>query len=163
MAAETMVVRSASGVLFEMDVPAEGTMARERFDQQVAKGDLSLVADPVCWVEVPLGVDGKGNAMVARKLVLAAPAGSDDESPAPVPEPTAPTEVELSADGLAPLTRDQLVRIARDAGIVTGNKGPAKLIDEILAVVAFAEAVESGPVPAEVVADQSTASAVTED
>jgi hypothetical protein len=80
-----------------------------------------------------------------------------------VPEPTAPTEVELSADGLAPLTRAQLVRIARDAGIVTGNKGPAKLIDEILAVVAFAEAVESGPVPAEVVADQSTASAVTED
>lgn len=144
MAAETMVVRSASGVLFEMDVPAEGTMARERFEQQVAKGDLSLVSDPVCWVEVPLGVDGKGNTMVARKLVLAAPAGFDDDvsSPVPVLEPAAPTEVELTAGGLAALTREQLVEVARGAGIAAGNKGAPKLVAEILEVVAFADAVE---------------------
>lgn len=157
MSAETVVVRSTSGVLFEMDVPAVGTMARERYDQQLATGDLSIVTAPTEWVEIQLGADGKGNPMVARKLVLVASAGPDDSvssAPVPAPEPGEPIEVDLTADGLAPLSRDQLVKIARDAGITTGNKGPAKLIDEILAVVAFADAVET--VPADASADVPT-------
>lgn len=147
MSAEIVVVRSTSGVLFEMDVPPEGTMPRERYEQQLASGDLVLVTVPTEWVEIQLGADGKGNPMVARKLVLVAPAGTDDpaSSPVPAPVPGGPIDVELTADGLALLTRDQLVTIAREAGITTGNKGPAKLIDQILAVVAFADAVDTGP------------------
>lgn len=34
------------GVVWELDVPAEGTIARERFDQQVADGDLVPVDEP---------------------------------------------------------------------------------------------------------------------
>lgn len=50
----TVVVRSVSGVLFEMDVPAAGH-ARERWDGQIANGELTVVTDPVVWVEVPGG------------------------------------------------------------------------------------------------------------
>lgn len=45
-----VVVRSASGVLFEMDVPAAGH-ALELWHEKLAKGDLVLVSDPVEWVD----------------------------------------------------------------------------------------------------------------
>lgn len=57
----TVVVRSASGVLFEMDVPAAGH-ALELWEEKLRKGDLEVVAAPVVWVEV-----GDG----ARQLRLA--------------------------------------------------------------------------------------------
>lgn len=41
-AGDTVFVRSTSGVILQMDVPAT-SHARERFDQSVAKGDLALV------------------------------------------------------------------------------------------------------------------------
>ena len=57
----TVVVRSASGVLFEMDVPAAGH-ALELWEEKLRNGDLEVVAAPVVWVEV-----GDG----ARQLRLA--------------------------------------------------------------------------------------------
>lgn len=50
----TVVVRSASGVLFEMDVPAAGH-ALELWNEKLAKGDLVLVDSPVEWVADPDG------------------------------------------------------------------------------------------------------------
>lgn len=38
--ADTVTVRGTGGAVWEMDVPAEGTQARARYDQQVANGDL---------------------------------------------------------------------------------------------------------------------------
>lgn len=57
----TVVVRSVSGVLFEMDVPAAGH-ARDLWDHRLANGDLVVVVDPVVWVDVAGG---------GRQLVLA--------------------------------------------------------------------------------------------
>lgn len=37
--------RGAGGVEWEIDPPAEGTQARERFDAQVTNGDLVLLED----------------------------------------------------------------------------------------------------------------------
>lgn len=53
--ADVVFVQSASGVIFEMDVPTT-VHARERFDAAIAKGDLALL-DPstVEKVEVPGG------------------------------------------------------------------------------------------------------------
>lgn len=40
--------RSNSGVIFELDVPREGTMQRERHDEKVERGDLvALDVEPV--------------------------------------------------------------------------------------------------------------------
>ena len=84
--AETIIVRSTSGVLFEFDVPTTA-LAKERLDQQIAKGDLSIVPrESVEWVTKPDG------AMV---LVDRAPAPADD----------APAEEQPAADddGNAPV------------------------------------------------------------
>lgn len=42
---QTVTVRGAGGWTFEMDVPPAGTLARERFDEQLAKAELVLVDD----------------------------------------------------------------------------------------------------------------------
>jgi len=68
----TVVVRSESGVLMEMDIPV-GTLARERFDQAIANGQLSIVDTPVRWVD---GTEG------AKFLVDDVPA-----EPTPAAEP----------------------------------------------------------------------------
>jgi hypothetical protein len=68
-----VVVRSASGVLFEMDVPA-ADHARELWDHKIAKGDLVIVNDPVMWVDA-----GDG----ARVLQLAPTASPEAPSVAP--------------------------------------------------------------------------------
>jgi hypothetical protein len=131
----TIIVRSAGGSLFELDVPEDGTMAKERLDQQIERDDLAIVTDPVKWVEVPFGIDAKGETTFSRHLVL--------DVPDPDVDPAAPpAEVELTAEGLAALTRDQLVEVAREAGIAPGKKAAATLATEILDVVAFADAVE---------------------
>lgn len=73
----TVVVRSASGVLFEMDVPAAGH-ALELWEEKLRKGELQIISEPVEWVEH----DG------ARKLQLAAPAVAAEPEPDQVePEP----------------------------------------------------------------------------
>jgi hypothetical protein len=51
--------------------------------------------------------------------------------------------VELTAEGLAGLTREQLVDIAKTAGITIGNKGAERLAAEILEVVAYADALDA--------------------
>lgn len=43
MAAETVLVLGLGGATFEVDVPAEGTMRREQFDAQLARGEISIV------------------------------------------------------------------------------------------------------------------------
>ncbi len=48
--AATVFVRGAGGTIFEMDVPAEGSMARETWDGRLAKGELQIV-DEAHWVE----------------------------------------------------------------------------------------------------------------
>ena len=65
-----VVVRSVSGVLFEMDVPAAGH-ARELWEEKLRKGDLVIVSDPVVWVD---GADG------ARCLTFAPTASSEAPS-----------------------------------------------------------------------------------
>lgn len=74
---DTVVVRGSGGAIFEMDIPTAGP-ARELFDQQLARGDISIVNAPTEWVEV----DG------AKKLVLVKT--PDDE-----PEIEAPTKKRL--------------------------------------------------------------------
>lgn len=46
---DTVFVRGTGGAIFEMDIPTS-LHARERFDQQVAKGDLTVIPHAV-WVE----------------------------------------------------------------------------------------------------------------
>lgn len=41
--AETVTVRGTGGAVWVMDVPREGSSARERYDQQIANGDLQVV------------------------------------------------------------------------------------------------------------------------
>jgi hypothetical protein len=41
--ATTVNVRGEGGYVFEMDVPAEGTAAREVYDDAIAKGRLTIV------------------------------------------------------------------------------------------------------------------------
>ncbi len=71
-APQTVFVRGSGGSIFEMDVPTKG-MALERYEQALAKGDLTVV--PFAhWVD---GLDG------ARHLVA-------DEAPAVEPAKPAP-------------------------------------------------------------------------
>jgi hypothetical protein len=80
MDATTTQVRGAGGAVFEMDIPPAGTQARERFDQQVAKGDLVFVdADPRPVVEVtPPALDPELTGMrVGALRALAAERGID--------------------------------------------------------------------------------------
>lgn len=44
--AETVTVRGEGGWEFEQDVPAEGTVQRELFDDAVAKGRLVILSEP---------------------------------------------------------------------------------------------------------------------
>lgn len=76
--ATTVVVRGAGGTLFEMDVPAGGTLL-DTWNEKIASGELVIVTAPVKWVD---GLDG------AKHLVL-------DVTAEPEPEPPAePDEVE---------------------------------------------------------------------
>lgn len=90
-AVQTVTVRGAGGWTFEMDVPASGTLARERFDEQLAKAELVLVddegrtlapADVLTDVTAPAaaggGVDDGLEALSAKDLrALAADRGVD--------------------------------------------------------------------------------------
>ena len=69
--ATTVVVRGSGGTLFEMDVPAGGTLL-DTWNEKIASGELVIVTSPVKWVD---GIDG------AKHLVLDVPA-DPDETPA---------------------------------------------------------------------------------
>ena len=85
----TVVVRSASGVLFEMDVPAAGH-ALELWEEKLRKGDLVVVDAPVVWVEV-----GDG----ARQLRLASSVAAEvSEVPSEAPRRGRPPKVQASAE-----------------------------------------------------------------
>lgn len=78
--ATTVVVRGSGGTLFEMDVPAGGTLL-DTWNEKIASGELVIVTAPVKWVD---GIDG------AKHLVLDVPA-DPDETPAEVEaEPAEP-------------------------------------------------------------------------
>lgn len=75
----TVYVLGSGGTLFEMDVPAEGSMARETWDGRLAKGELQIV-DEAHWVEHADGtahlVEGKAPAAPKGKAAKVA-----DEAP----------------------------------------------------------------------------------
>ncbi|MCU0261431.1 MAG: hypothetical protein MUE78_10460 [Ilumatobacteraceae bacterium] len=73
--------KSASGVVFELDVPDEGTMQRERHDEKVAAGDL--VAIPADAVEKQVDADG------TYRWAIKAPAARATKRSAPKAEPSA--------------------------------------------------------------------------
>ena len=73
--ATTVVVRGSGGTLFEMDVPAGGTLL-DTWNEKIASGELVIVTAPVKWVD---GLDG------AKHLVL-------DVTAEPEPEPEPPAE-----------------------------------------------------------------------
>lgn len=70
--ATTVVVRGAGGTLFEMDVPAGGTLL-DTWNEKIASGELVIVTAPVKWVD---GLDG------AKHLVLDVTAEPEPEPPA---------------------------------------------------------------------------------
>jgi hypothetical protein len=82
----TVVVRSESGVLMEMDVPV-GALACERFDQAIADGRLTIVDTPVKWVETTEG---------AKRLVDVEPA-EVPTAPAQAPQDAGPVDAEPDA------------------------------------------------------------------
>lgn len=45
--AQTITVRGEGGHVFDMDVPADGTVRRKVFDRQVARGELRIVSGTV--------------------------------------------------------------------------------------------------------------------
>lgn len=81
---ETVIVRSESGVLFEMDVPV-GLLAKERFDESIATGRLTIVTTPVKWVEMTEG---------AKRLVDADTPTQAPTAPAQAPQDAAPVDTE---------------------------------------------------------------------
>ena len=70
--ATTVVVRGSGGTLFEMDVPAGGTLL-DTWNEKIASGELVIVTSPVKWVD---GIDG------AKHLVLDVTAEPDEVEPA---------------------------------------------------------------------------------
>ncbi len=83
----TVFVRGAGGTIFEMDVPSGGH-ALERWEQQLARGDLAIVSAAE-WVTRPDGTS---------YLVESSPAKPKRQAKADAPEPT-PEPVADEADG----------------------------------------------------------------
>ena len=78
---DVIVVRGTGGGLIEIDRPTRGHAA-DLFEQRLAAGELTIVTDPVEWVDVPGG---------GRKLQLATVADAaptiDPEAPSVAQEP----------------------------------------------------------------------------
>ena len=70
MSEETVVCLGSGGGYIELDVPAEGSPQRERFDEQIEKGELRIVsADSVRWEESQYGEDKDGKKLSSKRLV----------------------------------------------------------------------------------------------
>lgn len=96
---EAVFVRTESGVVMLMDVPADGSHARERWDARMKKGEWSLVPHAVAevradgstvYVEAPAPKPkGRRSAEVAPEPEVEVPADPDaqvDPDPAPTSE-----------------------------------------------------------------------------
>lgn len=93
---ETVVVRGSGGAIFEMDIPTRAHAA-ELYAEQIAKGDLVIVTDPVEWVEMPDG---------ARQLRLVATATPEPAVvPAEAPRRGRPPKVQATPES-APVGSD---------------------------------------------------------
>lgn len=82
--------QGAGGSIFEIDLPAPGTMARRTHDQRVAKGELIPVSGPVEQVTTPEG----GVLLVAGEGTVVGPV----PQPEPAPEPTASDQAPAEPD-----------------------------------------------------------------
>lgn len=96
--ATTVVVRGSGGTLFEMDVPAGGTLL-DTWNEKIASGELVIVTAPVKWVD---GLDG------AKHL---------DVTAEPEPEPPAEdVESEVAAEpkrrGRPPKSTEETTEVA---------------------------------------------------
>ena len=99
--------------------------------------DEAAATEAVSWIIIP---------EPAEEPVATVEGGEPAAVVVPPADATVPPpagEVELTADGLAGLSRDQLVDIAKTAGITVGNKGAERLTAEILEVVAWADALDA--------------------
>jgi hypothetical protein len=103
--ATTVVVRGSGGTLFEMDVPAGGTLL-DTWNEKIASGELVIVTAPVKWVD---GLDG------AKHLVLDVTAEPEPEPPAEDAESEAePDEVaaEPKRRGRPPKSTEETTEVA---------------------------------------------------
>jgi hypothetical protein len=108
-------------------------------------------ADPVQFLveALELDEDAATEAVSWIPVETPAPDHADEGVPSADTGTGAPADadggevVELTAEGLAGLTREQLVDIAKTAGITIGNKGAERLAAEILEVVAYADALDA--------------------
>lgn len=98
--ATTVVVRGTGGTLFEMDVPAGGTLL-DTWNEKIASGELVIVTAPVKWVD---GLDG------AKHLVLDVPA-DPDETPAE-PDEVEAEPAEPKRRGRPPKSTEETTEVA---------------------------------------------------
>lgn len=104
----TIVVRGSGGSEFTLDVPRPGSHARIRLDQQLAKGELILLADPTGAL-----------SPATEEPATADPA---EETPAP-----------FTLDGL---DKDQLVAFAAEHGLEVDKRlGADRIRDELMATL----------------------------
>lgn len=78
MDAVTVFVRTEGGTILEMDVPAEGTMARDAWQMRFDKGELALI-EAAHWVK-----RGDGSSHLVEGDVAPAKKKRADEDPAVV-------------------------------------------------------------------------------
>lgn len=121
---------TSGGSVILMDIPAEGSPARERFDQSLEKGDLkpvdeNAVEEVVVAVDRVRGIDGGVEEVKTTKFQLIGPEPGDESD---------------AGDGLDALTRAELRTRADDLVIDIGD---AKTKAEIIAVIRAAEADET--------------------
>lgn len=93
MGAVTVFVRGQGGSIFEMDVPSEGSAARETWDARVDKGELTIVPEAE-WVD-----RGDGTSYLVVKTKRAAPAATaGDRAPTKKELVAALTELDVEID-----------------------------------------------------------------
>lgn len=99
--ATTVVVRGSGGTLFEMDVPAGGTLL-DTWNEKIASGELVIVTSPVKWVD---GLDG------AKHLVLVV-ARCDLEPEPPAEDVESEVAAEPKRRGRPPKSTEETTEVA---------------------------------------------------
>lgn len=106
---------TSGGTVLELDVPTEGTHARERFEEQLAKQELvPVLDDQVSTVQSQYGADKDGKPLYATQFVLVegyhAPPPPGDTAPETSSDATEPgSEDTSSGDGDDGSQGDELV------------------------------------------------------